>query len=348
MTRLSLDLLGTFSATLDGHAIGSFRSNKVRALLAYLAVEAGRPHSRASLAALFWPESSDQDALRNLRVTLHRLRRALDDAAAGAGDRALQIVGSQIQLDREVVTLDVAVFLDRLEEVSAHGHTSSDLCALCVERLEQAVVLYGGELLAGFELVDAPPFEEWVLVERERLRRLCLWALGTLALAYEQQGELEQALALARRELALDSYREESYRRIMRLLALSGKRSEAIACFMECQRVLVDELGIEPDAETIALGERIRAGDVSPSPHSPVRLVNFPTLFTPLVGRETELLAIGDRLLRSRMSPVDPGRSGRCGEDAPCGRGSQTTRRGVSRRQVALCRRRFLHLAGQR
>ena len=318
MTRLSLDLLGTFHATLDGQAISSFRSNKVRALLAYLAVEAGRSHSRASLAALFWPESSDQDAFRNLRVTLHRLRRALDDAAAGAGDRTLQATGSQIQINREAVTLDVAVFVDRLAEVSAHGHTAPDLCPLCVERLEQAVALYGGELLAGFELGDAPQFEEWLLVERERLRRLCLWAVGSLAAAYEQHGELERALDFARRELALDTYREESYRRMMRLLALSGRRSEAIACYLDCQRVLADELGIEPDDETTALAERIRAGDAAQSQPLPIRLINFPTLFTPLVGRETELQAIRGETPGSWLSPADPDRTGRRGQNTPC------------------------------
>ncbi|MCB0245774.1 MAG: winged helix-turn-helix domain-containing protein, partial [Anaerolineae bacterium] len=84
MTRLSLELLGTFAATFDGHAVSRFRSSKARALLAYLAVEANRAHSRSSLAALLWPESSEQDAYRNLRVTLHRLRRALDDIAPDA------------------------------------------------------------------------------------------------------------------------------------------------------------------------------------------------------------------------------------------------------------------------
>lgn len=297
VTRLSLNLLGTFAATLDGRAVSSFRSNKVRALLAFLAVESARSHSRASLAALLWPERSDQDASRNLRVTMHRLRRALDDTAASAGGQTLQTIGSQVQINRNGLTLDVIVFTGHLEEVSAHGHSLPALCPDCLERLEQAVALYQGELLAGFELRDAPLFEEWLFVERERLRRQCLWAVSSLAAAYEQLGKLDRALGYAARELAFDSYREEAYRRMMRLLALNGRRSEAIACYLSCRRVLADELGIEPDDETNALVERIRTGDLTQSQHAPIRLVNFPTLFTSLVGREAELRAIRGRLL---------------------------------------------------
>ena len=296
MTRLSLELLGTFAATFDGHAVSRFRSSKARALLAYLAVEANRAHSRSSLATLLWPESSEQDAYRNLRVTLHRLRRALDDIAPDAGDEILQIGGGHVQIDHSALTLDVAEFRNLLDAVSAHGHTSPDLCRVCIERLRQAASLYRGDLLAGFDLANAPLFEEWLVVEKERLQRLCLWTVSSLASVYEHQKDLTKALEFAHRELALDPYREESYRRVMRLLTLSGRRSEAIACYLDCQRVLGDELGIEPDEETIALVNRIRSGDVAPSQHSPVRLVNFPTMFTPLVGREAELHAISERL----------------------------------------------------
>ena len=56
MTHLSLKLLGAFQAAIDGQPVDDFISDKVRALLAYLAVEAGKPHRRESLAALLWAE----------------------------------------------------------------------------------------------------------------------------------------------------------------------------------------------------------------------------------------------------------------------------------------------------
>ena len=81
MPHLQLTLLGAFQATLDGQPVVGFESNKVRALLAYLAVEADRPHPRATLACLLWPERSDCDALANLRYALSNLRQAIGDRA---------------------------------------------------------------------------------------------------------------------------------------------------------------------------------------------------------------------------------------------------------------------------
>ena len=79
MARLSLSLLGTFQATLDGEPIAGFESVKVRALLAYLAVEADRPHHRGSLAGLLWPDRPDRSARANLRHALSVLRKAIAD-----------------------------------------------------------------------------------------------------------------------------------------------------------------------------------------------------------------------------------------------------------------------------
>ena len=79
MPHLQLTLLGAFQATLDGEPVAGFESNKVRALLAYLAVEADRPHPRATLAGLLWPERPDCDALANLRYALSNLRQAIGD-----------------------------------------------------------------------------------------------------------------------------------------------------------------------------------------------------------------------------------------------------------------------------
>ncbi len=67
MARLSVSFLGGFSVALDGRPITSFESNKVRALLAYLATETDLPHSRDQLAGLLWPELPDQAARNNLR-----------------------------------------------------------------------------------------------------------------------------------------------------------------------------------------------------------------------------------------------------------------------------------------
>ena len=79
MVHLSLSFLGPFQVTRDGQPITGFESSRVRALLAYLAVEADRPHSRESLVGLLWPDWPQPSATANLRQALANLRRAIGD-----------------------------------------------------------------------------------------------------------------------------------------------------------------------------------------------------------------------------------------------------------------------------
>ena len=81
MVRLSISLLGTFQVLLYGQEIAGFDSDKVRALLAYLAIESDRPHRREALAGLLWPERPERTARHNLSQALFNLRTLLDDAA---------------------------------------------------------------------------------------------------------------------------------------------------------------------------------------------------------------------------------------------------------------------------
>lgn len=297
MTHLVLDLFGTFAATVGGRAVDGFRSNKTRGLLAYLALEAGRAHARSSLAALFWPEIPDQAAAKNLRLTLHRLRAALDDAAAGTADALLFTPRGQIQLNAAALTLDVAQFTAALAAVNAHSHADARLCPACRQRLEQAAALARGELLAGFGLEDAPPFEEWLLMQRERLAHQHIVALHTLAAACQALGNHPRAYLYAARQIELDPFRETAYRQAMAALAASGQRSEALARYQTCVRVLAEELGIEPDAETTALYQRISRGELSQPAPVALPTAGFPAQLAPFVGREAELEAIRARLL---------------------------------------------------
>src|SRR5690349_11763500 len=86
MAQLALSFLGPLRISLDGQPLG-LRSARIRALLAYLVLEAGRAHTRDALAALFWPDEPDHVARQNLRQALYQLRRLL-----GEGDEPLLLV----------------------------------------------------------------------------------------------------------------------------------------------------------------------------------------------------------------------------------------------------------------
>ena len=268
MTHLSISLLGPFQVTLDGQPVTSFKSDKVRALLAYLTVEAGRPHRRESLAGLLWPEYPDKDARSNLRYALSDLRRAIDDRRATL--HFLLVTRDTIQFNpASDHRLDVAAF--------AEGVVAGD-----TDRLQQAVALYRGSFLEGFSVRDSAAFEEWALFKREQFGRQMLNALYRLAAHHEERGEYEPAQAHAWRQVELEPWQEEAHRQLMRVLALGGQRSAALAQYETCRRLLAEELGVEPAPETKQLYEQIRDGALEHPPG--VSAAGFPARESRLVG----------------------------------------------------------------
>ncbi len=160
------------------------------------------------------------------------------------------------------------------------------------------VDLYGGRFLDQFFLSDSAAFEEWALLTRERLHRRALRALIHLADYHERRAAYDQAQQPVWRLLELDPWREASHRQLMRVLALGGQRSAALMQYATCRRILADELGVAPEEETTALYTRIQRGaDVaSPGAARPADNLAAHTPPTPLIGRDTELVQIADRL----------------------------------------------------
>jgi len=145
MAHLSLSLLGPFQATLDGEPIAGFEANKVRALLAYLAVEAHQrsgAHPRQILAGLLWPNKPERAALHNLRNALANLRLAVGDREAAPP--FLQITRETIQFNRASDhRLDVAAFWALIETTPAEAATAETAGAerSTHQRLQEAVAL---------------------------------------------------------------------------------------------------------------------------------------------------------------------------------------------------------------
>jgi ABC-type oligopeptide transport system substrate-binding subunit/DNA-binding SARP family transcriptional activator len=237
---------------------------KTSALLAYLTMQPG-PQQRHKLMGLLWGDLPEPNARRNLRRALWDLRRKLDHPDVPSFILATH---QTVEFNRESdYWLDAKEF-ERL----ANCETG------------KAVELYRGDLLEGFYVHDAPAFEEWVLAERERLRTLVLPALQRLVEYHTARGEYAAGTEYTTRLLALDPWREEAHRELMRLLALTGQRSAALTQYEECRRLLEAELGLEPLEETTTLYERIRQGiEEMALPHS---RTSAPSL--PFVGREAE------------------------------------------------------------
>jgi adenylate cyclase len=258
MARLTIHLLGPVQVTLDGQPIAGFETEKGRASLAYLAAEPDRTHRREALAEMFWPGRAEGAARANLRHTLARLRQVIGDR--GAEPPFLVPTRHTIRLNGSTdAWIDVAAFSALLPGHQPIGPATNPHT---VHQLEAAVRLYRGPFLEDLSLPDSADFEEWRVLRREQFGRLAFEALYRLAEAYERDGDYERALAHAWRQVELEPWEEAAQEQVMRLLALTGRRAEALAQYEAYRCLLAAELGIEPSAETARLFERIRRGQL--------------------------------------------------------------------------------------
>jgi DNA-binding SARP family transcriptional activator/pimeloyl-ACP methyl ester carboxylesterase len=256
VTTFRLSLLGVPRLERDAEPLPIPR-RKTLALLAYLAVT-GAPHSRETLATLLWPDYDQSSALANLRRELSRLKGAL-------GEQVLTADRLQVELSPEAgLWLDVAAFQSQVKEGLGHHHLQENLCSKCLEALESAVALFQNDFMAGFSLPDAPGFDEWQFFQAEELRRWLADALRRLIESHTWRGEYTQAIPYARRWLSLDPLHEPAHRRLMQLYSWSDQQSAALRQYQECQRTLLEELGIQPEAETQALYEAIKMRQLTP------------------------------------------------------------------------------------
>lgn len=301
--QLKLTLLGTPEVLLNGTQVTSFRYEKAQALLFYLAVT-GRTHTRAAMAGLLWGDLPDTNARVNLSTVLSSLRRVMGDF--------LIITRQTVAFNSEAdFWLDVVEFEANIGTVPQDSNDA---------RLKNAVALYQGDFLEGFYVRNAADFENWVLRERARLRELVVQTLAVLTTSLMDKDECAQGIAYARQLLHREPWHEEAHRQLMVLLARDGQRGAAVEQFQICIRILDDELGVEPSAETIALNERIRQGDLTPSvdrhPHvSPVDLTDPPAHALPvdwgeaptqsrIIGRQSELARLRQWLVNDRCKLV--------------------------------------------
>lgn len=209
---------------------GSWRASS---LLAWLALNPGS-HLRSDLAPRFWPEILDASARASLRNSLWAIRRAL-----GPDAESLLTTRERVGFaPPPEVWVDAAAFADHLS----------------AGELDEALELARGELLAGLE-------DEWVHEYRDAHREALSELLERLAERAQGDGDVADALALAKRRVALDPLDERAQRALIGCLADAGDRTGALAAYGKARDRLRAELGISVADETRELANRIREGD---------------------------------------------------------------------------------------
>jgi WD40 repeat protein/DNA-binding SARP family transcriptional activator len=248
---LEIRALGGLVIERHGQPVTGFSTRKSEALLVYLAFTR-RSYSREVLAEFFWPDRTQTQSLSNLRRMLADVRRQVEPYVGTSRD----------SVEIRSCWLDVTEFEAHLAAAEQRGATGGAVSYAAADELKAALALYRGDFLEGFT-VESKAFEDWVLLERERLRFRAMDALDTLVAQTIAEHDHSAGIAYAMRLIRMDSLREKTHRQLMLLFALSGQREAALAQYDTCRRLLAEELGVEPTTETTLLYEQIRSGALS-------------------------------------------------------------------------------------
>lgn len=278
--RLAIYSLGTLRVEYQAESLQDRLSKKAVALLIYLAYTR-RAQYREQLAEMFWANQPQNNAFGSLRVVLTQLRRELDPFLDTNRQMVELIETENIWLDAYAINEAIDHAEQRLQRAPFLEPADADLLA-------DALSLYKGDFLAGFHIPNADMFDIWAAQEREALLRRVTEGIQYLISSYDKHGLFSQGIPWATRFVQLDNLNEEAYRLLMLMLARSGERRAAQEQYALCQKILDEELGVEPEAETTALYERIRAGHLNPQPRSS-QAHNFAPQITPFIGREGEV-----------------------------------------------------------
>lgn len=269
---LQIRLLGQFDLRLDGKRI-LVASRAGQSLLAYLALTAGTPHRREVLAGIFWPDFSDENARKNLRHELWRIRKAL----AGPPQVTGYLLADEftIAFNRSADYWLDAAQLERPD--------------LDIQSLTSNLSLYQGELLPGF-------YEDWIVLERERLQTVFETKMEQLLnqliaaerwIAVQEQGE---------RWLSFGNSPEPAYRALMLAHGARGDMARVSSVYQRCVADLDEKLGLVPSAETRALYDGLLKGTQTPVRSGLIQQAGTITfLFTDIEESTNLLEKLGDQ-----------------------------------------------------
>lgn len=275
---LRIYTLGTFAISIDDRIIESFLTRKTALLLVYLAMNPGA-HTRETLAPLLWSETTDAQALKNLRTVLSDLRKNTPNA--------ITITRQSVQIT-DGVWIDASEFEQQCETFFTSGQmTHEELLAL--------VDLYCGDFLHNIPIRQADGLETWVDHQRNRLQKMYEQLLYRVVDYCVTTGDAYTGVTLARRLVMLNPLWEAAQRQLMQLLMQLDQPGEAQMQYKRLVNLLDDELGASPAPETVDLYEQIKSGTFQSNGKTPTsgRIV-LPDV--PYIAPETSATALRELL----------------------------------------------------
>ncbi|MBK8048259.1 MAG: hypothetical protein IPK16_14735 [Anaerolineales bacterium] len=255
MASYTISLFGKLQVRRGDRCV-ELEAAKVQELLCYLMLFRGRPHPRECIASILWDDQTTARSKQYLRKALWQLQAALGEEHVSESKRLFAVSPEWVEVNTHAsLRLDVCEFERTC--LATRGMPGQSLTQDAANQLANAVDLYQGDLLDGW-------YQEWCLIERERLQHLLLCAFDKLMAYHEHRGAFEESVAYGQQILRFDHAREHTHCALMRIYAAAGDRARALRQFERCVQALRDELDVPPAEVTVCLHEQIRAGHYPP------------------------------------------------------------------------------------
>jgi LuxR family maltose regulon positive regulatory protein len=244
-----LAFFGNFSMLIKGKPIRKKLGKKAKLLLAFLIYHHARPVGKEVLINHFWPHSTIDSARNCLNVTVHQVRKALQDC--DADKEFILFEDDQYFCSRSlIVERDVSKF--RKLWFRGQNVERSEGLEKAQAFYEEAIALYKGDFL------NNALYEEWTDVHRENLKETYLAMLSKLSSISVKKKRFTQTISLCQKMLEKDDCLEEAHRLLMLSYEKLGMRDKAVKQYRKCKAVLRRELEVDPSQKTRDMYEMIR------------------------------------------------------------------------------------------
>jgi DNA-binding SARP family transcriptional activator/predicted ATPase len=272
---MRISLFGNLRISFAGRPVTAVNTNRLQSLIAYLILHADIPQPRERLAFILWPASSESQARTNLRQLLHHLKRALPSECNLLVTDHFSVYWRQ----DSSCAVDAVDFGAAIEEAATARKTNDS--AAEIQCLTTAAQLYEDDLLPAL-------YDDWLSPIREDYRKRISGVLHRLTTLLEEQEKYAAAIPCAERLVSLDPLCEAHHQLLIRLHAANCDRASALRAYHQCMRVLRRELGVEPEAVTRKMFERILKDDPEASSERAAKPASQLQKVRALVGRDLE------------------------------------------------------------
>ena len=252
LPRIRIKTLGGFRVLQDDFPIEDkkWQGNQPKRLLKAIIARGSERVSKEVIIEELWPEGQPEAVKKNFKVTLHRLRKALEPKTdKSLGSAYIQLKDKFISLDQDLCYVDVDEFVSLYDKGNIKEKNGDAKEAISL--YQAAAKLYQGDFL------KEDLYEPFAQIKRLELRIKYIDLLYKTAEFYESSGAANKAIACYKKVVQSDPVSEKAYRRLMTLYSNRGMRSAALKIYEECRQALQAGLDTGPDEVTTSIYKKV-------------------------------------------------------------------------------------------